>query len=294
LASKPGRAHLIGVVVTIIVAVVLLVTLFPYLNRLVFPGTRRGIFAIRLEPFYYLALGLIPVVMWGIPPLLRALARGTISAHKAINRQAGFYVRFPTARKLRFRDTVLMALGPFAIDLLVITEIEYFFSTPDVSALGRGLVTVPALLVLAGLITAIVPAPWLVDALGIRMVNPKKGEAVRAAALFDGMLGPIAAVALLASFVTTLHQVNYSYEQGILSLAEWAVRLFPPVLAAVSIFRIVMEPDVLPRLEAWCDREGIEVKTSLADALSSLRRRPAGPQAAGGNADPMDADSRLE
>lgn len=185
-----------------------------------------------------------------------------------------------------------MALGPFAIDLLVITEVEYFFSAPDVSALGRGLVTVPALLILAGLITAIIPGPWLVDALGIRLVNPKKGEAVRAAALLDGMLGPIAAVALLASFVTTPHQVNYSYEQGILSLGEWAVRLFPPVLAAVSIFRIVVEPDVMPRLEGWCEREGIEVRTSLAQALSSMQQGTAGPSAADGGLDPADKSGR--
>jgi len=272
LASKPGIIHLIGVVITIVVAIILLVTLFPFLNRIFFPGIRRGTFAIRLEPFYYLALGLVPVIMWGIKPLLRALARGTFSAHKAINRRYGFYVRFPIARKLRFRDTVLMALGPFAIDLLVITEIEYFFSTPDVSALGRGLITVPALLLLAALITAVIPGPWLVEALDVRHVKPKKGEVARAGALFDGILGPVAAIAFLASFVTTLHQVNYSYEQGILSLGEWAVRLFPPVLAAVSIFRIVVEPDVLPSLEAWCESEGIEVRASLQEALSSLER----------------------
>ncbi|MDD1743924.1 MAG: hypothetical protein LUO85_04780, partial [Methanomassiliicoccales archaeon] len=271
MAWKPGKSHLVGVILTVIVAIILLVTLFPYLNRIVFPGARRGRSAIQLEPFYYLALALIPVVMWGIPPILRALARGTLAAHGTINRRSGFYVRFPIPKKVRFRDTLLMALGPFAIDLLVITEVEYFFSTPDVSALGRGLITVPALLILAGFITAIIPGPWLVDALGIRFVNPSKGEAVRAAALVDGILGPIAAIALLVSFVTTLHQADYSYEQGILSLGEWAVRLFPPVLAAVSIFRIVVEPDVMPSLEDWCKKEGIEVRTSLAEALSKLR-----------------------
>ncbi len=158
--GKPAKIHLVSVTAVIVVAVVLLVTIFPYLARLVFPPTARRFTGLRLESLYYLTLALIPVVVWLIPPLVRALARGSYSVQGAILGRSGFYVRFPRKRELRFRDTVVMSLGPFAIDLLVIAEIEFFFATPDLLALGRGFIAVPALLVLAGVITALVPGPW--------------------------------------------------------------------------------------------------------------------------------------
>ncbi len=65
-----------------------------------------------------------------------------------------------------------------------------------------------------------------------------------------------------------------------MTLGEWAVRLFPPVLAAVSVYRVVVQPDVLPSLEHWCEAEGIPVKESLAE-LSQMKPLPPGPPTEG-------------
>ena len=184
-------------------------------------------------------------------------------------RRNGFYIRFPTPRTVRFRDTVVHALGPFAIDLVVIAEIEYYLATPTQEAFARALFSIP-LLFLAGLITSLLPGGWLVDALELRLVKPSKGEVVREAALFEGLLGPLGAIALLVSFVTLAHALGDSYEAGVVLLALWATRIFPAVLAAVSVYRIIVEPDVLPGLRSWADREGIPVTPSVEPALRGL------------------------
>lgn len=275
MAWKPSRVHLLGVAATVAVAIVLLLTVIPWAARDLFSPSLRGFGGLRAEPFYYLAVALIPVVLWLVPAFVRWLARTTYGAHKALFGRSGFYVRFPVERPFRFRTTVLMCLGPFAVDMLAIVEIEYFFGNLTQIANPRGFFVAPALLLLAGFLTALIPGAWLVDTLDIRLVNPKRGEVTRAAALFEGVLGPLGTVALLVSFITTLHEANYSYEQGLFVLGVWAVRLFPPILAAVSVFRVVVEPNVLPSLKTWCDRSGIPVRTDLSAALENVRTQPA-------------------
>lgn len=267
---RPGTVHLIGCVATLAIALVLLGTVFPYLVRLEFP--RSLPVGTRFEAIYYLFVALVPVLVWLAPPIVRALARMTHSAHRALVGRSGFYVRFPTPRRVRFRDTLLLSLGPFAIDLVVIAEIEYFVGTPDVGVLTRGLI-VP-LLLLAGVVTSLFPGAWLLDALDLRLVNPAKGEVVREGALFEGLLGPVGALALLVSFVTLTHSVGDSYEEGLVLLALWGARMFPPVLAAVSVYRIAIEPDVLPGLRAWAERSGVPVAPGAESALRTLSPNP--------------------
>ena len=50
-----------------------------------------------------------------------------------------------------------MSLGPFAIDMLAIVEIEHFFGNLTLTPTGRGFFVAPILLVLAGVITAMIP-----------------------------------------------------------------------------------------------------------------------------------------
>ncbi len=269
---RPGLVHLLGCLGTLAVALVLLNTVFPYYIDLVFPRTGRPI-GLRGEAIDYLLIALVPVVVWLVPPLVRAVARVTHRAHKAFLGRNGFYVRFPTPRRVRFRDTVIHALGPFAIDLVVIAEIEYYLSGANESVFARALFSIP-LLFLAGVVTSLMPGGWLVDALDLRLVNPSNGEVVREAALFEGILGPIGALALLVSFVTLAHSVGDSYEAGVVLLALWAARMFPPVLVAVSVYRVMVEPDVLPSLRTWADREGIPVTPAVEPALRSLAPRP--------------------
>lgn len=273
MVSSQGKAHLAGVVVASAASVVLLATLVPHLADLVFPPGERTT-GIRGVSRYYVTVALIPVILWLLPPFVRALGRLAYGAHRALLGRDGFYVRFPMPRRVRFADTALLALGPFAIDLLVITELTYFISTPDAQRLGEGLVAIPALLLLAGLVTALLPGGWLLDDLELRLVSPRKGQVVRVAELYERFLGPIGAVALLASFVTVLHAVTDSYEKALVSLLEWSLLLFPPVLAAVAVFRLIVMPDVRPGLEAWADRTGIGVTTSLDEVLETVRSRP--------------------
>ncbi len=265
---RPGMVHLLGCVGTLAIALVLLSAVFPYYIDLVFPRTGRPI-GLRGEAIDYLFIALVPVVVWLVPPLVRALARVTHHAHKSLLGRNGFYIRFPTPRRVRFRDTVVHALGPFAIDLVVIAEIEYYLSGANEGAFARALFSIP-LLFLAGVVTSLLPGGWLVDALDLRLVNPSKGEVMREAALFEGILGPIGALALLVSFVTLAHSVGDSYEAGVVILGLWAARMFPPVLAAVSVYRILIEPDVLPGLQTWADREGILRTPAVEAALRGL------------------------
>lgn len=267
---RPGTVHVVGVIVAAIVAILLLQTLIPYLSALVFPVPLRNT-GIRSVSTYWLTVALIPVVLWLVPPFLRFLARSTYRIHKTLLGRGGFYVRFPSPKKLRFRDTLLAAIWPFALDLLVVAELTFLVSMPAAYDLGRGRVLIPGLFLLAGLLTAFVPGHWLLDALDMRVVEPRKGQASRVAEPFDRFFGPIGAVAFLGAFVTMLHLVNYSYEQGLVSLAEWALRLFPPVIAAVAIYRVVIQPRVVPELERWCESNGIPIVRSLDMALESVR-----------------------
>ena len=273
MALRPGTAHLLGVLVAALTSILLLATLVPHLADLVFPSAQRSS-GLRGVSRYYVTVALIPVILWLVPPFVRSLGRAAFGAHKVLSGRGGFYLRFPVPRPIRFRDTVLLALGPFAIDLLVIAELTYFISTPDAQKLGRGLVAIPTLLLLAGLVTALLPGGWLLDALEVRLVSSSKGQVLRAAELYDRFLGPIGAIALLASFITVLHSVNESYEQALVSLLEWGLLLFPPVLAGVVVFRLGVLPKILPGLESWADREGIPTTTSLEETLAGLGSPP--------------------
>src|SRR2546425_6379435 len=53
---------------------------------------------------------------------------------------------------------------------------------------------------------------------------------------------------------------------------SWAVRLFPAVFGAVCVYRLVVEPQVLPSLVAWCARQGIETRTALPNVLAEWAR----------------------
>ncbi len=274
--ARPSRTtHLVGCLAVLAFCIGLLLVVFPALVARYVPTTVRFV-GLRGEALDFFLIALVPVILWLVPPLVRGLARLTHRGHRAFLGRSGFYVRYPTPRQVRFRDTVVRALSPLAIDLLVISEIVYFFSGADQTTFGRSLFAVP-LLLLAGIITSLLPGPWLVDAMDLRLVNPAKGELVREASLFEGLLGPLGALALFVSFVTTAHAVGDSYTQGLVILGLWAARMFPAVLVAVSVYRLVIEPDVLPSLEAWCAKEGIETVSSLEVVLQGLRPAPPPP-----------------
>src|SRR5437867_13307370 len=84
-------------------------------------GRRVGI---RETPAYFLAIALVPVALWLVPAFSRALARGAYEAHRKLFGGDAVDVRLPAAEPVRLRDTILMSIGPFAIDLLVMAEIE--------------------------------------------------------------------------------------------------------------------------------------------------------------------------
>jgi hypothetical protein len=252
-----GRAHLLGFVVVLGVALLLHFALLPLLGRKV---------GIRETPAYFLALALLPVALWLIPALSRVLARGAYAAHRALFGKGGVYVRLPMSEPIRLRDTVLMSVGPFAIDILVMAEILFLEGTVDRPPFAAGFVAFPILL-LAGLLTSLLPGAWLLDGLELRLIQSARGEVVRPAEWFERTLGPIGAVAILAGFVTLLHSSGYSYELAFFLLGLWAVRLFPAVFGAVCVYRLVIEPRVLPTLEAWCAKEGIETRTALPSVL---------------------------
>ncbi len=292
MVARPGRYHLVGCLVVLVVCLALLAAVFPVLVSLFIPKASR-LAGLRGEAIDFLLISLVPVVVWLVPPVVRSLARLTHHGHRAVLGKSGFYVRFLTNRPLRFRDTLVRALSPFAIDLLVISEIEYFVSGADVSSFTRGLFAFPFLL-LAGIVTSLLPGPWLVDALDLRLVKPEKGELVREASVFEGLLGPLGALALLVSFITLANMVGDSYEQGLVLLGVWAARMFPAVLVAVAVYRIFIEPDVLPDLQEWATREGIEVTPSLEGALARLRPSPTVPPSEPAGPGPADAAGSRE
>ena len=277
MAHRPGTSHVAGCLVVLAIALFLLTAVFPPLVDAYLPRNARFV-GLRGEAVDFFFVAHVPVLAWLLPPFARGLARLTHRGHRALLGTSGFYVRFPMPRRVRFRDTLVRALSPFAIDLLVISEIEYFLGGTDVNAFARGLFTIP-LLLLAGILTSLLPGPWLVDALDLRLVRPTKGEAIREAAVFEGLLGPIGALALIASFVTLAHTVGDSYDQGLVLLGLWAARMFPAILVAVSVYRIAVEPKVLPELVAWTSREGIEVAPSLQGVLEGLWPAPPPPTA---------------
>jgi hypothetical protein len=274
MSRTPLLIHLVGIVVCVVVAVVLLLTLVPYGASTLFSPPLRGYSSLRFELFYYLIVALLPVAIWLVPPLNRHLGMEMIRIHRIILGRSGFYVRFPKRTPLRFRNTLLMSLAPFAVDMLAIVEIEYYLGNLSSRASIGSIAVAPTLLLLAAAITAIIPGAWLVNELGLRLLNPAKGEVVRASGLFDSFLGPLSVVALLVSFVTTLQSAHFSYEEGAFALGVWAVRLFPPVLIAVSVYRLFIEPRVIPKLEAWCDTRGIVVREDLSKVLETISQGP--------------------
>jgi hypothetical protein len=273
MVTRVGRFHVVGCLVVLAVAVFLLLVVFPPLVAQYVPTTARFV-GVRGEAIDFFVIALVPVLVWLLPPVVRGLARLTHRGHQAFLGKSGFYVRLPKPRRVRFRDTLVMALGPLAIDLMVISEIVYFLSDADARTFGPKLFTVP-LLLLAAVLTSLLPGPWLAGALDLRLVTPRRGEIVREASLFEGLLGPLAALALLVSFVTTAHAEGDSYTQGVVILGLWATRMFPAVLVSVTVYRIVVEPDVLPSLEAWAAKQGIETMPGLPAVLERLHPMPA-------------------
>ena len=267
--DRAARTHILGFVVVFAVALILHYGFLPFFGRRV---------GIRETPAYFLAIALVPVALWLVPAFSRAFARGAYEAHRKLFGKEGVYVRLPAAEPVRLRDTVLMSIGPFAIDVLVMAEIVYVQATDArqlTAALVAGLVAFPILL-LAGLLTSLLPGAWLLDGLELRLVNPARGEVVRPAEWFERTLGPVGAMAILAGFVTLLHTSGYSYELALFLLGLWAVRLFPAVFGAVCVYRLVVEPQVLPSLVAWCARQGIETRTALPNVLAEWAASNAG------------------
>src|SRR2546421_12713554 len=131
MVQTPTRAHLVGFASVLAVTVLLLLLFFPVLGRRI---TTRDL------PIYFIAVAVVPIVLWLFPPFVRALARSTYRAHRAIAGKGGLYVRVPRPRAIRFRDTVVLAIGPFAIDLFVMSEILYLFGPAEVQSLRVGLI----------------------------------------------------------------------------------------------------------------------------------------------------------
>ncbi len=52
------------------------------------------------------------------------------------------------------------------------------------------------------------------------------------------------------------------------------MRLFPPVLIAVSVYRLYVEPRVIPKLEIWCEAKGIVVRDDLSKVLEAISQGP--------------------
>src|SRR5439155_2216951 len=129
------RTQLLGFGVAVAVAVLLLLVLFPAFGRRI---------AGRDLPVYFVTVALVPVILWLFPTFVRALARLTYLVHRAIAGRGGFYVRVPKPRTTRFRDTLVFAVGPFAIDLFVLSEILYFFGPADVKDLRFSLLAFSA------------------------------------------------------------------------------------------------------------------------------------------------------
>src|SRR3989449_11164265 len=84
------RVHLVGFAWVLGVAVILLLLLFPVVGRRI---------ATRDLPIYFITVAVVPIVLWVFPPFVRALARSTYRAHRAMAGKGGFYVRVPRPRR---------------------------------------------------------------------------------------------------------------------------------------------------------------------------------------------------
>src|SRR5437879_4607552 len=69
------RVHLVGFAWVLGVAVILLLLLFPVVGRRI---------ATRDLPIYFITVAVVPIVLWVFPPFVRALARSTYRAHRAM------------------------------------------------------------------------------------------------------------------------------------------------------------------------------------------------------------------
>src|SRR5712691_10310112 len=112
--DRAARSHVLGFAAVLAVALLLHYGLLPLLGRRV---------GIRETPAYFLAVALVPVALWLISAFSRALARGAFETHRKLFGKGGVYVRLPGSEPIRLRDTFLMSIGPFAIDVLVMAEI---------------------------------------------------------------------------------------------------------------------------------------------------------------------------
>src|SRR5438876_12312096 len=130
--DRAACTHILGFVVVLAVALFLHYGFLPFVSRRVNPA------GIRETPAYFLAIALVPVALWLVPAFSRGLARGAYEAHRKLFGGQGVYVRLPASEPVRLRDTILMSIGPFAIDLLVMAEIEYIQGAADLRALAVG------------------------------------------------------------------------------------------------------------------------------------------------------------
>ncbi len=217
--------------------------------------------------WFYVAAALAPMLVWFVPPVVRALARASFRVHQMLKGKSGFYFQLPAPGPPRFSKTLLMALAPFSINLLVVAQILYLRTIFDPRSVRTG-VALPAFAALSGLVTSLPPGVWLLDALSLRHVDSKAGAIVPVSELFQRSLGPAGALAGFSSFIILLHTAGYSYETGLLFLAMWMAILFPPILAATSFYRIVVEPRVVPKLQTRFGQEEIGTAESLEVALA--------------------------
>lgn len=263
MAPKPLVAHALGFIAVTSVALLSLQLLFWLVFR-VAPAVSR---TMHLSDLYALSLfiAIIPMMAWLIPPLVRGLAKGGFRLHQALKGSRGFYVQLPPTGSPRFIKTLGMALAPFSINLLMLAQILYLKNSWDSRILRTSFI---AFSVLAGLVTSLPPGVWLLEALNLRFVDTKTTAIAPVSELFQRFLGPAGGIAALGSFIVLLHTAGYSYEFGILLLFTWMAALFPPILGATSVYRLAVEPWVLPKLRRWCGGEGIGSAVSLEEAVT--------------------------
>lgn len=219
----------------------------------------------------YAWVAIVPMVVWLLPPLVRMLAKGSLRLHQLLKGPSGFYIQLPLAGPPRFGKTLVMALGPFSLNLLMLAQVVYLRGSWDLRYLRTGFIAFPTLLVLVGLLTSLPPGVWLLDALNLRFVDARAGAILPVSELYQRYLGPMGAVAAPGSFIFLVHAAGFSYETGLLFLLIWMATLFPPILAATCVYRLLVEPWVLPKMQRWCGGEGIRAAQSLGDALERPR-----------------------
>src|SRR5438046_10491128 len=96
------RVHLVGFAWVLGVAVILLLLLFPVVGRRI---------ATRDLPIYFITVAVVPIVLWAFPPFVRAVARSTYRAHRAVAGKGGVFVGVPQPRHARFSGTALSVVG---------------------------------------------------------------------------------------------------------------------------------------------------------------------------------------